>query len=137
MTLIAQIFSPVGYDSTTSGYIGATTIVAGLLAAGVTAPLFDRVLRFRLALATKVLVPIIGLCFLAFVWVVRPGSNLGAIYFLSTLIGISAFSMLPVALELAPDVLWGIPGASPAVTSAILYALANLVRLEKFSQRTR
>lgn len=37
--------------------------------------------------------------------------------------GVSAFIMLPVALELAAEVVWKV--ASPATTSAVLYLLGN------------
>ena len=57
-------------------------------------------LKFRLALTTKILIPIIAISFFALPFVVRP-NGLSGIYALCVLMGVAAFIMLPVALELA------------------------------------
>ena len=72
LTLINQLFEPVGYNSDIAGCIGAATIFSGLVAfvpplsllpasltlpvhsALISAPLFDRFLKFRLAQTTKI-----------------------------------------------------------------------------------
>ncbi|KAM0745648.1 MFS general substrate transporter [Meredithblackwellia eburnea MCA 4105] len=123
LTLTNQIFNPVGYDENQAGYIGAAIIVSGLISAIVTAPLFDRFFHFRLALAAKILIPISGISFFAFIWAVKPHS-LAGIFVLSVIMGISSFPLLPIALELAAEVVYN-SGVGAPTTSAILYLLAN------------
>ncbi|ORY76497.1 major facilitator superfamily domain-containing protein [Leucosporidium creatinivorum] len=123
LTLTNQIFEPVGYSSNMAGYIGAAVIVSGLIAAIVCAPLLDRYFPFRLALCAKVLVPVIGISFFALTYAVGPPPSLGAIFTLAVLLGSSSFTMLPIALELAAEVVWRVAG--PDTTSGILYMLAN------------
>ncbi|KAL8291247.1 hypothetical protein RQP46_002225 [Phenoliferia psychrophenolica] len=122
LTLTNQIFEPEGYSSDVAGYIGACVIVSGIFGAAITAPLFDRYFHFRLALAGKILTPVIGVSFLALIWAVKP-HDLPGIFVLAVLLGVSSFTMLPVALELAAEVVWEV--ASPATTSAILYFFGN------------
>lgn len=106
----------------------------------VSAPLFDRYFHFRLALASKILVPIMsvlphpasfvatdsnrrsGISFFALIWAVKP-EGLPGLYILAVLMGVSSFIMLPVALELSAEVVFKV--ASPLTTSSILYLLGN------------
>jgi hypothetical protein len=60
---------PVGYSSDTAGFMGATLILSGIVAAVVTAPLFDRVFTSHLAITAKFLVPILAVAWLCFIWV--------------------------------------------------------------------
>jgi len=43
-------------------------LLSGMLAAIVTAPLFDRIFTYRLALASKILVPIVGVGWFSLIW---------------------------------------------------------------------
>lgn len=59
---------PYGYSSDTAGFMGATLLLAGIVAAIFTAPLFDHVLTKHLALTVKVLVPIMAALWLSLIW---------------------------------------------------------------------
>ena len=63
----------------------------------ITSPILD---RHNLSLsAMKLQVPLIALCYLAFVWAPQTRS-LAAPYVLASLLGAASFSLMPVALEL-------------------------------------
>ncbi|KAK7057238.1 MFS general substrate transporter [Favolaschia claudopus] len=109
--LTGEILQPVGYSSDTAGFVGATLILSGIVAAIITAPLFDRVFTSHLAITSKVLVPIIAVAWLSCIWAVKP-HNVGAIYALCAIIGVASVTMLPVALELACEVTRNADGSS-------------------------
>ncbi|KAF5367077.1 hypothetical protein D9758_003910 [Tetrapyrgos nigripes] len=119
--LTNQIMEPVGYDSGTSGLMGATLLLTGLVAAVITAPLFDRVLTHRLAFTSKLLVPILGAAWLSLIWAVTP-NNTAALFVIMTIIGVSALTMLPIGLELGCDLTQNAEGSS-----SILWAMGNLM----------
>ncbi|KAJ7901776.1 major facilitator superfamily domain-containing protein [Mycena olivaceomarginata] len=85
---VVQFIQPVGYSSDTAGFMGATLILSGIVAAVVTAPLFDRVFTSHLAITAKFLVPILAVAWLCFIWVVKP-NNAGAVYALCAIVGIA------------------------------------------------
>jgi hypothetical protein len=109
--LTGEVLQPYGYSSDTAGFMGATLILSGIVAAILTAPLFDRVFTSHLAITSKVLVPILGVAWFVFIWVVRP-HNAAAIYALCAIVGISSVTMLPVGLELACEVTRNADGSS-------------------------
>nr|GAT57653.1 MFS general substrate transporter [Mycena chlorophos] len=109
--LTAEILQPVGYSSDTAGFMGATLLLSGVVAAIATAPLFDRVFTSHLAITAKVLVPILAVVWLSLIWAVKP-NNTGALYALCAIIGITSVTMLPVALELAVEVTRNAEGSS-------------------------
>jgi FLVCR family MFS transporter 7 len=49
--------------------MGATLLLAGIVAAVITAPLFDRVFTHHLAITAKIFVPLVGVAWLALIWV--------------------------------------------------------------------
>lgn len=100
--LSAEILEPVGYSSDTSGLMGACLLLTGIVAAIVTAPLFDRVFTRHLALTTKIAIPIVAVVWLSMVWAVKP-NNTGGLFAIMTILGVGSVPMLPVALELACD----------------------------------
>jgi hypothetical protein len=59
---------PYGYSSNTAGLMGATLLLAGLVCAAATAPLFDRVLTRHLAWTCKALCPVLAALWLSLVW---------------------------------------------------------------------
>ncbi len=65
---IPHLQQPYGYSDTESGLLGATMLLAGLLAAIITAPLFDRVFTHDLAKACKIFVPLAALGWLSEIW---------------------------------------------------------------------
>ena len=75
-----------------------------------------------LPLTPASLTPNSGISFFALIWTVKPDS-LAGLYVLAILMGISSFIMLPVALELAAEVVWNVVG--PATVGSILYLLGN------------
>jgi len=107
--------------------MGATMLLAGMLAAIVSAPLFDRVFTNHLAITSKILVPISALGWFVLIWagtlcfpslvfmepltyclmticsLVRP-NNTVALFVLFGLIGIFSVPMIPVGMELACEV---------------------------------
>ena len=48
--------------------MGATLLLAGIIAAIITAPLFDRVFTHHLAITAKVFVPFVGAAWLSLIW---------------------------------------------------------------------
>lgn len=127
--------------------MGAALFLVGLIAAGVTAPLFDRVLTHHLALTCRVLCPIVGVLWLSLIWagrshivtiyvdganssiptcfsfannLVKP-NNATALYVILGLIGACSIPVLPVALELAVEVTRNADGSS-----AVLWAVCVL-----------
>ncbi|THH29307.1 hypothetical protein EUX98_g4887 [Antrodiella citrinella] len=118
--LTSQFFEPYGYSDDTAGFLGAVLLLVGLLAAIITAPIYDRVLTRHLALSAKVLCPILGAAWLSLIWAVRP-NNTGALYALMAIIGGTSLTMLPVALELAAELTRNADGSS-----AVLWFSGNI-----------
>ncbi|KAG8770879.1 hypothetical protein FRC12_004008 [Ceratobasidium sp. 428] len=119
--LINQIFAPYGYSSDASGIFGGVLILAGIVGAAVMSPIFDRYLTHHLALAAKILVPILAGSYVGLIWDVRANNDAG-IYVLMVVIGISSFTLLPVALEIGCEVT-----RSAETSSAVLWFAGNLL----------
>ncbi|KAH8828337.1 major facilitator superfamily domain-containing protein [Flagelloscypha sp. PMI_526] len=115
-----QFLEPKGYDADTSGLMGACLLLSGVVAALVTAPLFDRVFTHHLAITSKSIVPIIALAWLSMIWAVRAGVG-GAIFGVLAVIGAASLTILPVALELGVELTRNADGSS-----AILWFCCNL-----------
>ncbi|CCM00979.1 uncharacterized protein FIBRA_03027 [Fibroporia radiculosa] len=118
--LSAQIMTPYGYSDTISGLMGAALLLVGIIAALVTAPLFDRVFTHHLALTCKVLSPVLGATWLSMIWAVCP-DNTGALFALMAIIGATSLILLPVVVELAVELTRNADGSS-----ALLWASSNL-----------
>jgi hypothetical protein len=126
--------APYGYNDATSGFMGATLILSGIVSAIITAPLFDRVFTHHLAVTSKVLVPCISVTWALLIWageshfaiymqnqkaktyyemgeLVRP-HNTAVLFVLMAVIGICALTMLPVGLELACELTRNADGSS-------------------------
>jgi FLVCR family MFS transporter 7 len=69
--LTAEILQPVGYSSDTAGFMGAVLLLSGIVAAIVTAPIFDRVFTTHLAITAKILVPVLSVAWLSLIWAGR------------------------------------------------------------------
>ncbi|KAI0085553.1 major facilitator superfamily domain-containing protein [Irpex rosettiformis] len=119
--LTSQDFEPYGYSSDTAGFFGATLFLVGLLMAGITSPIFDRVLTRHLALTCKVFCPLLGILWLCMIWAVKP-HNTGALYAIMAIIGGLSLPILPAALELAVEVT-----RNADASSAILWSAGNLI----------
>jgi len=121
--LTAQVFEPYGYSNTISGLFGASLLLVGLVAAIITAPLFDRVFTHHLALTSKVLVPIIGVVWLSLIWAVKPNLT-GGLFAIMAVIGAGSITMLPVGLELGCELT-----RNSDASSAVLWFSGNLVTI--------
>ncbi|KAH9948500.1 major facilitator superfamily domain-containing protein [Amylocystis lapponica] len=114
--LSAQIMEPYGL-------MGAVLLLAGLVAAAATAPIFDRVLSHHLALSTKFLCPVIGAGWLSLIWAVKTDDTAG-LFAIMAMIGAASLTLLPVALELAVEVT-----KNADASSAILWCSSNVFAL--------
>ena len=112
-SLINQILEPYGFSEDNAGIAGALLIVVGLVAAAVISPIIDKTKSFLLAI--KILVPLMGLSYLAFTF--APGTrSLGAVYAILSILGAASFSAIPVVLEYLIEITHPV---SPEVTSTI------------------
>lgn len=66
--LTAQFLVPHGYTDDISGLMGATLLLSGVVAAIITAPLFDRVFTHHLALTARCLSPLIAAAWVSLIW---------------------------------------------------------------------
>ncbi|EED83514.1 predicted protein, partial [Postia placenta Mad-698-R] len=118
--LTAQDFEPYGYTDDIAGLFGATILLVGIVAAAVTAPLFDRVFTHHLALTCKLLCPVLGAAWLSLIWAVR-ANDTGGLFAIMAVIGATSLTMLPVVLELVVELT-----RNADASSAILWASSNL-----------
>lgn len=102
-SLLTQIMTPYGFSETESGIAGAVLILVGLISAAVTSPIMDRTKAYLPFIKTSV--PLIALCYFAFIW--APGTrSLVAPYIILAILGAASFSLVPVALEWLVEVTW-------------------------------
>ena len=95
--------TPYGFSETESGIAGAVLILVGLVSAAVTSPIMDRTKAYLMFI--KMAVPLIALCYLAFIW--APGTrSLVAPFIILAILGAASFSLVPVALEWLVEVTW-------------------------------
>ena len=120
-SLLNQVMVPYGFSADEAGIAGALLIVVGLVASAVTSPVLDRTRAFVPAI--KAAVPLIGLCYLVFVWMPATRALAGPYVVLSAL-GAASFSLVPVALEFLCELSHP---SSPAVTSTIAWAGGQLL----------
>ncbi|VDC06417.1 unnamed protein product [Peniophora sp. CBMAI 1063] len=114
---------PYGYTSSQSGLFGAVLLISGIVAALCTAPILDRVLTNHIALAIRILCPIIGLAWLSLIWAVRE-NDAPALFAIFATIGACSISLLPIAVELGVELT-----RNSAGSSAILRFSANLLSI--------
>jgi len=120
-SLISQFTSPFNYTTDEAGYIGAAMVVAGLVGAGIAGPVIDKYKQYKSLI--KTLVPITAMSIVAFVFVVRKNDMVG-IMVVSVIMGLSAFAVLPAALEVAVEMTFPV---TPASSSSILWAFGQLM----------
>ncbi|KAH8904382.1 major facilitator superfamily domain-containing protein [Coniochaeta sp. PMI_546] len=120
-SLVNQIMEPYGFSDTDAGIAGALLIVVGLVAAAITSPILDRTKSFLLAI--KIAVPLLALSFLVFIWM-PPTRTLAGPYVVLSVLGASAFSLVPVAVEFLVELTHPI---SPEVTSTIAWSGGQLL----------
>ncbi|GAO16337.1 hypothetical protein UVI_02017210 [Ustilaginoidea virens] len=120
-SLLNQMMVPYGISDDEAGIGGAILIVAGLVFSAITSPILDKTKRFSFAL--KAFIPIIAVCYLAFVWMPETRGVAGP-YAVLGLIGAASFALVPVALEFLAEL--GHP-LSPEVTSTTAWAGGQLL----------
>jgi len=120
-SLLNQILLPYGFSADDAGIAGAVLILVGLVASAITSPILDRTKSFLLAI--KVAVPLIGLSYLAFIFV-PPTRNLAGPYVVLAILGAASFSLVPVSLEFLCEL--GHP-MSPEITSTIAWGGGQLL----------
>ncbi|KAF8608614.1 MFS general substrate transporter [Ceratobasidium sp. AG-I] len=121
--LINQIFAPYGYSSDDAGIMGGVLILAGIVGAAIMSPVFDRYLTHHLALAAKILIPILAAAYIALIWDVRANNDVG-LYVVMVIIGVASFTLLPIALEIGCEVT-----RSAETSSAVLWFAGNLISI--------
>ncbi|KAH6900746.1 major facilitator superfamily domain-containing protein [Thelonectria olida] len=119
-SLLNQMLNPYGFSDDEAGIGGAVLIVVGLVASAISSPIIDRTKSFLFTL--KLLVPIIGLSYLAFIWMPQTREIPGP-YVVLAILGASSFSLVPVALEYLIELSHPL---SPEVTSTIAWAGGQL-----------
>lgn len=95
-SLINQILEPFGFSETDAGIAGGLLIVVGLVAAAITSPIIDRSKKYLIAI--KLQVPIVSICYLAFIWA-PPTRTVAAVYTILSILGAASFSLVPIVLE--------------------------------------
>ncbi|KAG5936295.1 hypothetical protein E4U60_002668 [Claviceps pazoutovae] len=120
-SLLSQLMVPYGFSNDEAGIGGAILIVTGLAFSAITSPLVDRSKNFCLAL--KIFVPIIGLCYVIFIWMPETGSVVGP-YIVLAVLGAASFSLVPIALEFLTELSYPL---SPEVTSTVAWAGGQLL----------
>ncbi|KAK7053012.1 hypothetical protein VNI00_004333 [Paramarasmius palmivorus] len=118
--LTDQVLAPYGYSDGTSGLMGATLLLSGLVAACISAPLFDKILTHHLAITAKILVPCLGGAWLSLIWAVNPDND-GLLYVIMVIIGVSSLTLMPIALELGSDLT-----RNAEASSSLLWFMGNL-----------
>lgn len=84
-----------------------------------TSPLIDRTKSYLLAV--RVAVPVIGLCYLVFVWMpgTREGGGVAGPWVVLAVLGAASFSLVPVVVEYLVELTHPV---SPAVTSTLAWS---------------
>ncbi|KAK3292702.1 major facilitator superfamily domain-containing protein [Chaetomium fimeti] len=123
-SLLNQILLPHGYNDEEAGIAGAVLIVVGLVASAISSPIIDRTKSYLLAI--RLAVPLIGLCYLIFIWMpgTRDGGGVAGPYVVMAVLGASSFSMLPIVVEYLVELTHPI---SPEVTSTLAWSGGQLL----------
>ncbi|KAK4103213.1 MFS general substrate transporter [Parathielavia hyrcaniae] len=120
-SLLNQILLPHGYTDEEAGIAGALLIVVGLVSSAAISPVIDRTKSYLLAI--RVAVPLIALCYLAFIWMPGTrevgGGGVAGPYVLMAVLGAASFSLLPVVVEYLVELTHPI---TPAITSTLAWS---------------
>ena len=120
-SLLTQILTPYNYSESDSGIAGAVLILVGLVVAAVSSPLVDKYKRYLPII--KFLVPVLAVCYLAFIWA-PPSRTIAAPYIICAVLGASSFTLVPVALEWAVEVTFPV---GPELTSVVFWTGGQLL----------
>ncbi|OLL26253.1 Major facilitator superfamily domain-containing protein 7-a [Neolecta irregularis DAH-3] len=120
-SLIEQIMAPYGWSDSQAGIAGATLTVVGLLSAILFSFFLDKSQRYLQSIRT--IVPVVSLSFLSFIFVIHFNSSFAVVAVMCGVLGASAFSLLPLALELAVECTHPV---SPQLSTGILWISGQL-----------
>lgn len=112
--------APYGFSDDESGIAGAILIVVGLVVAAITSPILDRTKAFLLTI--KIAAPLIGICYLIFIWMPTTRAIAGP-YIVLAILGGASFSLVPVVTEYLVELTHPV---SPEVTSTLAWAGGQL-----------
>ncbi|KAJ4347757.1 hypothetical protein N0V85_009745, partial [Neurospora sp. IMI 360204] len=74
-SLLNQVMEPYGYTDEEAGIAGAVLIVVGLVVSAITSPIIDRTKAFLTTI--RIAVPLIGICYLVFLWMPSTRASAG------------------------------------------------------------
>ena len=83
--------------------MGATLLGSGVVAAVVSAPLFDRYLARFMGITIRTLMPVVAGAWLSLIWTIKP-HNSPALFPTFAVIGLCSFILLPLGLEVGAEV---------------------------------
>jgi MFS-type transporter involved in bile tolerance (Atg22 family) len=115
------MMTPYGFTDDEAGIGGAILIVVGLVFSAITSPILDRTKKFLFAL--KFFMPVLGICYLVFVWMPETRDIAGP-YVVLAILGAASFALVPVALEFLTELSHPL---SPEVTSTTAWAGGQLL----------
>jgi MFS transporter, FLVCR family, MFS-domain-containing protein 7 len=120
-SLLNQIMVPWGFTNDEAGIGGALLIVVGLVATAIVSPIIDRTKAYVPTI--KAAVPVIGLSYLALVWM--PGTRaIAGPYVVLALVGASSTILVPIVVELLVELTHPV---SPEVTSTLAWTGGQLL----------
>jgi MFS transporter, FLVCR family, MFS-domain-containing protein 7 len=120
-SLLYKVFCPFAGDPDFAGICGAVCISSGLLATAIISPVIARCKASLISL--RIFIPIIGLCYLAFIWIPDTQSQTEMLIIIAIL-GAATFSLIPTTLEYLVDSLHPI---APENTSSLCWAAGQLL----------
>ncbi|KAM7224155.1 Major facilitator superfamily domain containing protein [Rhypophila decipiens] len=123
-SILVQVLSPWGFSDEEAGIGGGVLIVVGLVTSAILSPLIGKKRAYLTTI--RIAVPLIGLCYLIFIWMPKTykDGGLAGPYVALCLLGASSFSLMPVVLEFLVELTHPI---SPAVTSTIALSGGQLL----------
>lgn len=115
---------PYGYNYDEAGIAGAVLIIVGLVASAIFSPLVGRTRAYLTT--TRIVVPLIGLCYLIFIWMppTHDSGGLAGPYIVLGILGAASFSLMPMTLEFMVELTHPI---SPALTSTVALSGGQLL----------
>ena len=125
--------------------MGACLLLAGMVAAIASAPLFDRVFTHHLAVSSKILLPFVAVGWFSLIWagtyhctpflnlsssdplqsiIVRPDNTI-ALFIIMGVIGVCSLPMLAIGMELACEVTRNPDGSSAIIWFSYVHIYAS------------
>lgn len=120
--LINQILLPYGFSETDAGIAGGVLIVAGLISSAIVSPINDKYKQYLLVI--RICIPVHAVSYIGLYF--APSSPYGIVpsIVVCALLGISAFALLPVALEYLVEITYPY---SPEISSTLLWMGGQLL----------